>query len=340
MRRISTYKQFENYQQAIKNKDILNISTEEIEEIKYLVSNKNYIYDICKVLSYNNKYSFGRVKVEDIIDLYEEYLKTKTYLPLNIEKTTIKEFKEREKLLNSITEDLPKLFRINNKDIRLPYNTIEHDLNYMMELYSLTRNKKKETLDKINSVICSSNKTISELIDFLEDKDKLDSVDSMWTSEELNDIENISDGLIYSSDIVYKSEDDTKYIIKIDSPEAMQFIGRNTFWCHTYKGSSNAFSQYTYYGYTFVFIDLKYNDNENMCVLTHKFFEFYYNDELQEAIDLYNTNYDEYMDYIEENQEIEEIVFNRHNEPLMEPIRYLQTFLGDDFSKYDLILDL
>ena len=49
MRKLSTYKQFENYQQAIKNKDILDISTEEIEEIKDLVSNQNYIYDICKI---------------------------------------------------------------------------------------------------------------------------------------------------------------------------------------------------------------------------------------------------------------------------------------------------
>ncbi len=340
MKKLSTYKQFENYQLSIKNKDILDISIEEIEKIKDLVSNQNYIYDICKILSYNNKYSFDIVKIEDIIDLYEEYLKTKTYLPLNIEKTTIKKFKEREKLLNSITEDLPKLFRINNKDIRLPYNIIGQDLIYMKAVYSLTKNKKKETLNKINSVISSSNKTISELIDFLEDKDKLDSIDTMWTSEELNDIENISDGLIYSSDIVYKSEDDTKYIIKIDSPEAMQFIGRNTFWCHTYKGSSNAFSQYTYYGYTFIFIDLKHNHNENMCVLTRKFFEFYYNDELQEVIDLYNSDSDEYIEYIEENQEIEEIIFNRHNEPLYNPITYLNIFLGDDFSKYDLILDL
>jgi hypothetical protein len=75
-----------------------------------------------------------------------------------------------------------------------------------------------------------------------------------------------------------------------------------------------------------------------MCVLTNKFFELY--DELQEAIELYNTDLDEYYEYVEENQELGEIIFNRHNEPLYNPIAYLNTFLGDDFSRYDLILDL
>ena len=95
----------------------------------------------------------------DILEEYEKYLSTSTYLTINASSTTYDELKKRNTLLNDIKSKLPKLFLVNNKETRGEYDELKHILYRLIGVYYHYTNKSSDIINKVNNIVCSSNKS-------------------------------------------------------------------------------------------------------------------------------------------------------------------------------------
>jgi hypothetical protein len=276
------------------------------------IKNKHYIDWVCYIFTQSiiNKENFDTV--QKVINNVEYYIETKTYLTFDFEKehVSLDMLVQRNKAMRNIKEILPKNFLRNNKEIRGRYKLIDDRLGYMIGVYGEVLNKKKNVLNKINNIISASNKTIDEIIDLLEDKYNLDSIDEPITLEDIENISEFTDGEIDSSAVTKLS--DTIYMIKIDSFEALIEIGKSSYWCHTYKGGESNYNTYTYYGETYMFVNLEYKDADHMLILTAKFYNALNNGDIEEAFELYDEDRESYDEKVNED-EYGGLIFDKYN---------------------------
>lgn len=331
----SKYKIIENYQKALsKFKDDDKVSLELIEYVKNNIFNPNYIYLVC--LMYKND-TFNRVSVDDIIKHLEFYLKTKTYLTidLNNDYINVDTLVKRNKLFTSLKDALPKLFFQNNQDIRGPYGE-SVNFDYFLGVYGFYNKKPDKIKQKVDSLVCAKNKSIDELIDILEPSE-INQFDESVTKEFMENILSGNDDTIPSDYIKWVNKDKTKFFLKIEDEESLGKIGSSSFWCHvTEKNPSSNFYKYSIMGDVFILVDTNDTEERNLMTLTKMMED---EDDFILAKEYIDNENEEYYDNVN-NGDYDEILYDKLNRSIDNPHHVLFDFFETkDFGELMEILD-
>jgi hypothetical protein len=262
---------------------ISQISDEEFDDEKEHYESENDIMsldDWKKVKSYYEQLKDYNKNVFPIKDL--NINNTKDIWDL------IKSLNYRKKIIE-IFKKFPSIASRNLKnEIRIPrdsseFNELKNNLEYINSHISLISNKKEEVKEKMLQKIFKSNTTISDIIDFVEEKENLIGGEKI-TKKQFREI--VNNNYHYELEIVYDKEN--IMVIDVTGVHGIKDIGCNSLWCFTYgSGFDNAYRQWNNYStndHVYVIIDFNQNsdDKDFMYVLIKPLLDEYTEDDDEE----------------------------------------------------------
>lgn len=230
----------------------------------------------------------------------------------------------REKII-SLLKNLPSIAIRNLKnEIREPRNlnelhTYHHNLEYFIGQISLLGNREPEIRDRIYKKMFKNNITLSQLLDFADEKENMIG----GTNVTKNQIKNLANEH-YDMTLVYENKN--VLIVRVESPQAIKDIGCNSLWCFTYgSGFDQAWRQWNNYSTNdIVYVIFNFSVDQSSSEFMHvviKPIDFDYN----------NSSYEEEEGNYEDVND--EKIYDMVNEPLINPINYLNDIMGLDNAK-------
>jgi len=333
----------ENLQLADKeyfNKGLL--SKEDKEYILKITNGDHYTKIISDIYFYiKENYSvykslYGNFSLNDIYNELKNY--NKNILPLknlNIYKTPQKEINQliqylfyRKYIINFFKKIPSTAIRNIRNDIRLERNFTEFNLFVVLiteldEQIDKLNNRDDKIRNKILNKAFKSNNTISNIVDFFDNKENLLSSDKIKKEDIIKLVKNNS----INSSIVFNKKHNL--IIKISNPEDLKKIGCNSLWCFTYgNDNTKEFNKYAYNGFVYIIFDFYYETDEEgfsyTVIKPPKMFE-----------DVESEYFDDEEDYDEQNT----YMFNHFNDPveLFEADEILTNIFGNIESAYEIL---
>lgn len=245
-----------------------------------------------------NSLGFWSIYLRNFKDIHEQ-IKTynKNYFPiegydiLNTNKNlTYGLFMNRGEII-TLMKKLPSVaIRNLQRDIRKPrtqaqFQKYKEDLEYFMDFFTMMSNRSEKDLKMIYNKLFKSDTTLSDMIQFAEDKANLIGGVKITKKYILSLIKEHG-GL----ELVYNEKN--IMVIKVTDSESMKAIGCNSVWCFTY-GSPRIYTNNSYDNICYVIVDLNKNSDDSgfMKVLVRPIdFETPTDDEeLEELFDMSNN---------------------------------------------------
>jgi len=325
---------FENLQLAESKYFKTNLlDANEKEIILNITNSDNYTKIICD-LAYFYKTHLNREvnDIENILNIFYKLLKeyNKNIFPMqdfdvyNKKDINILDlydtFVYRDKMVDKLNNIYPSIAKRNMKDfikstIPIGLSANEryfNEFDYLSNFVVMVGNKPEKIRNKIYNKIFRSNYTISDMLNFTDDKKNLLS-DKRITVKE---IKNIVDENDYDLSIVY--DENKVVVVEVSDILGIKDIGFNSLWCFTY-GDNNYidWNYYSYNGMVYVIFDFKKSQNDEyfMCVVIKPIDE--------EHINEYPEVYD-----VEEDDNNSPI-YNMLNEPVVNYKEYLKRVFND-----------
>lgn len=189
------------------------------------------------------------------------------------------------------------------------------DLEYFVNHYSLLGNRNEELKQNIINKMFKSNVTLSQLLNFVQEKENLLG-GADFTKEKIREIAETED-----VEIIY--EQGNIMIVEVSSPEGIKAVGCNSLWCFTYgSGFDNAYRQWNNYSYNdIVYVIIDFSQPTDSAEFMHVLIK-----------PLINGETGRFVKYTEEN-EADHPLFNMANENYYSPYGILEDLLGPNYKK-------
>lgn len=213
----------------------------------------------------------------------------------------------RSKIIEKLNK-LPSIAIRNLRDeIKKEKNneTFLDQLDYFMSHLSLLSNRDEKTRKKIYQKLFKNKRTLSQLIDMVEDKSSLIGGEKITQNEIFELIDE------YNSDMKLMYNEKNIIVVRVESPQAIKKIGCNSLWCFTYgSGFENAYNDWNNFStneivYVIINFNLEQDDTHFMNVLI-------------KPIDFKSKN----------KKDNDEKMFDLENQPHQDALLYLKKLLG------------